>query len=286
MAVYKRGYRRYQGGLTGKPTRFLVLPRFTWQRLLQQRLMIFLLLASIFWPLVCIGLVYLANHLELAGGIGKNVAELLKIDAGFFLTFMNVQSVFAVILAAFAGPSLIAPDLSNGALPLYFSRPLSRSEYVLARLLVLVGLLSFITWLPGLILFSLQAGMAGRSWFADHWNLSLGVFIGLLLWILLTSLIALAGSAYVRRRMIAGASVLGIFFVLSGASKLTNTILQTQWASVFNPEWAMTQIWRHLLGTDLEPGPGIWTCWLAVLAMTALLLFVLERKLRPVEVVS
>ena len=69
----------------------------------------------------------------------------------------------------------MAPDLTNNALPLYFSRPLSRFDYVLARLLVLVGLLSLVTWVPGLLLFAMQSGMAGWSWFAANWRLGVGL---------------------------------------------------------------------------------------------------------------
>jgi hypothetical protein len=42
MAVYKRGYRRYTGPLTGAWARFLVLPRYAWRRLYQQRLVLLL----------------------------------------------------------------------------------------------------------------------------------------------------------------------------------------------------------------------------------------------------
>ena len=37
MAVYKRGYQRYQGALTSQWSRLMVLPRFAWERLMQQR---------------------------------------------------------------------------------------------------------------------------------------------------------------------------------------------------------------------------------------------------------
>jgi ABC-2 type transport system permease protein len=107
---------------------------------------------------------------------------------------------------------LIAPDLANGALPLYFSRPMSRAEYVLARLLVLVGLLSPITWSPGVLLFLMQSGMAGWTWLTENWDLGLGVFSGFLIWIGFVSLVAMASSAYVKWRIIAGALVL-VFFV-------------------------------------------------------------------------
>ena len=42
MAVYKRGYQRYQGAISGRWTRFMVLPRYAWRRLYQQRLVLVL----------------------------------------------------------------------------------------------------------------------------------------------------------------------------------------------------------------------------------------------------
>jgi hypothetical protein len=50
MAVYKRGYRRYSGPLTGRWTRFMVLPRYAWRRLYQQRLVLLLTMLAFVWP--------------------------------------------------------------------------------------------------------------------------------------------------------------------------------------------------------------------------------------------
>jgi len=286
MAVYRLGYQRYQGALTSQRTRLFVLPRFAWQRLMQQRLVVIIFAIASFWPVACAVFVYLSNHSELLQGAGPNVLRLLKIDGGFFVVFMNAQSVFAIILSAFAGPSLIAPDLANGALPLYFSRPLSRPEYIVSRLLVLAGVLSPVTWIPGLLLVFVQSGMAGWPWFGENRRLGAGVYLGFLLWILLVSLVALASSAYVKWRVVAGALVLGIFFVLAGAAEITNAVLRVEWARAANPARAMNQIWCSLLGADPIPGPGAGTCFIVLAAMAAILLAVLQRKLRPVEVVS
>ena len=51
----------------------------------------------------------------------------------------------------------MSPDLRNNGLPLYLSRPFSRTEYVLGKMSVLLILLSAITWVPGLLLFLFQA---------------------------------------------------------------------------------------------------------------------------------
>lgn len=284
MAIYKRGYVRYDGELTGRVTRLLVLPRFAWQQILSQRIVTMVLVVAMFFPLGSAVYIYLANRAHLLQGFSE-VTALLTVDTSFFVIFMNAQSGFAILLAALVGPSLVAPDLANGALPLYFSRPQSRTDYIVARMLVLVGLLSVVTWIPGLLLFSLQSGMAGWSWFASHWTLGIGMFVGFLLWVVLVGLVAMASSAYVKWRIVAGAVVLGVFFVLAGASELFNAVLRVEWATAFNPARAMNQIWLLLLGAEALPGPSATQCALALGVLITVLLFVLERKLRPVEVV-
>ena len=205
MAVYKRGYRRYAGPLTGRWTRFMVLPRYAWRRLYQQRLVLLLTMAAFVWPLLCAFFVYLTNHAELLQGLEPEFREFIQVDGRFFSIFMYVQGACAVFLAALAGPGLVAPDLANNALPLYFSRPLTRWSYGLARLTVIVGMLSVVTWIPGLILFGLQVGLAGGWWFLANWTLGAGLVTGFLLWLLILGLVAMASSAYVKWRVVAGA---------------------------------------------------------------------------------
>jgi len=286
MAVYKRGYHRYQGPLTPHLTRLLAMPRFAWQRLFQQRLVVILLAVAFLWPLLCGAFIYLANHSELWAGLDQGFKNILEVNGKFFLIFMNIQSVFALLLASLAGPGLIAPDLANNALPLYFSRPLSRLDYVLARVAVLAGILSLVTWLPGIVLFGIQAGMAGSTWFAHNWLMAPGIIAGFLLWILLVSLVALASSAYVKWRVIAGALVMAFFFILAGVAEMINGILRVTWGSLLNPGKVFYHLWCVML--DIDPPQGLDTldCVSALLAILVLLALVLERKLRPVEVIS
>lgn len=286
MAVYKRGYQRYHGPITGRLARIMVLPGYAWRNLFKKRLMVSLLIMSMFWPLFCVAFIYIANNLDMLVSIGPGLDKFLQIDNRFFLIFMRVQAVFSIVISVFAGPGLVAPDLSNNALQLYFSRPFSRAEYVFSRMMVLLGLLSFVTWVPGILLFFIQSTLAGWSWFTQNWNLGVGVFTGLLLWILLVSQVAMAVSAYVRKRVMAEAFILGIIFILPAGTTIFNNLFDVTWASLFNPLQVISQIWHWLLGATPDPGPTVFKCWLAFFVMTALLLTVLRRKLRPVEVVS
>lgn len=286
MAVYKRGYERYNGAMTGRLARLMVLPGYSWRDLLKKRFMVSILILSMFWPLGCIGFIYLSNHVDLLIDIGPQFKNFLKIDSRFFLIFMRVQALFSIIIAIFAGPGLIAPDLSNNALQLYFSRPFSRAEYLFSRLIVLLGLLSLTTWIPGILLFFIQSTLADGSWFLENWNLGPGVFISLMIWIVLLSLFAMAASCYIRRRVMSEAFILAILFILPVGAKIINTLFNVDLASLFNPVMVMNQIWRWLLGAAPEPGPDVLQCFLALIVMIVILLAVLRRKLRPVEVVS
>lgn len=286
MAVYKRGYQRYQGPVTGHWTRLLALPRFAWERLFQQRLMIALLCLSCLWPMLCAVFIYISNHAELWSTFNGPVARLLAIDAKFFLVFMDVQAAFCVLLAALAGPGLIAPDLANNALPLYFSRPLTRIDYAVARLMTLIGMLSLVTWVPGLVLFGMQVGMAAPGWLGTNWRLGAGLVAGFLVWIAIVSLVALTSSAWVKWRLVAGALILGFFFLLAGAARMINGIFRVEWGSILNPAMAAYSVWCGLLGQELPEGLDLGSSIAALALLAAALAVVLERKLRPVEVIS
>ena len=114
----------------------------------------------------------------------------------------------------------------------------------------------------------------------------LAIFFGFFLWIVLVGLVAMASSAYVKWRVVAGALILGVFFVMAGAAELMNAVLRVQWASAFNPGRAVTQIWRAMLGIEALPGPSAVQCAVAITIMVAFLALILERRLRPIQVVS
>jgi len=86
-----------------------------------------------------------------------------QIDGRFFYFYSIVQGALAYLLTAFVAKPGFA-GFANGAMPLYFSRPFSRTEYVAGKIGVLLVLLSLITWIPGLVLFAIQASIAGWDW--------------------------------------------------------------------------------------------------------------------------
>src|SRR5579862_5162560 len=232
MAVYKRTYKGYSGPLTAEWSRFLILSRFSFERLFQSKFLILFLMACFFYPLGCAGFIYLSHNLSFLKTFNINAAAVLEINSKFFFIFCTVQSTMAYLLTALVGPSLVSPDLVNNALPLYFCRPFSRTEYVLGRMSVLVYLLSLITWVPGLVLFAIQASLAGRDWTRDNWWIAAAIFLGPFGWNVVLSLIAMAMSAWVKWRIAAGALILAVFVAGAGFGTAINAVMRTSYGTL------------------------------------------------------
>ena len=97
MAVYKRGYQRYQGPIAGRWTRFMVLPRFAWKRLFQQRLIILLMVVAFIWPLLVTRRTEMYN-MELGLGFFQNAytIDFGPISAASVVSFMPVLIVYFI----------------------------------------------------------------------------------------------------------------------------------------------------------------------------------------------
>jgi ABC-2 type transport system permease protein len=284
MAVYRRTYAAYSGGLTPEWSRFLVLFRYSRRNLFKSRFQTGLFVACFFYPVLCLAMIYLAHNLaflERMGGVG----QFIVIDNNFFFRFMCVQGVLAFLLTAFTGPGLISPDLANGALPLYFCRPFSRSEYVLGKASVLGILLSQITWIPGLILFGVQATLAGSHWTSDNLWIAASLVISSVTWIAFLSLLAMALSAWVKWRIVAGALLLALLFFGAGFAQAINAVMSTQMGHFFNVAYLMITVWDGLFRIDTENAIPIAEATAALLLYCALCLALLMRKVRAYEVV-
>jgi len=286
MAVYRR---RYQAGpeRSGLPARrFLVFTRYDMRALAGTRFFVVFFALSFAAPLVGAVLIYLHfNPLGLKV-LEAGLNDLLPINGDFFLRFLVIQTTVGSLLAALVGPGLIAPDLANNALPLYLSRPIRKRDYIAGKLLVLVALMSVLTWVPIMLMFLLQTALQGWSWLAANLRIAAGIMSCSLLWIFVVSLLTLAISAWVRWRPIATLSVFGYFFVSSAVGAMINETLRTEWGSVLIAARLMRFLWSDFFGVRQVEGALPAVVSVAVLAVTSLaFLAMLVRRVRAFEVV-
>lgn len=309
MAVYEHLYGAYEGESQSGWSRFLVIPRYGLRDVFRSKLLVSIFILCFIYPLIASILVYLHHNANALALLQINVRELLPIDASFFRTFLEVQGAFALILTVIVAPPLISRDLSNNALPLYLCRPLSRADYVLGKMTVLVVLLSLVTWIPGLLIFFFQASLSGFGWlWANAWMIW-AIFCGFMVWIVLLSLLALAVSAFLKWRMVASGALLGLFFVPSAFGEIVNQLFLTRAGNLISLWASMNSIWRGLFGLFVRQTgtirgrvtnpvydkqffdiallePPLWASWLVVLLVCAVCVWLLARKVRAYEVIK
>ena len=285
MAVYKRTYRGYSGALTPTWSRFLILFRYSRRSLFRTKFLSTLFVVCFFFPLLCLFGIYANDHISALLPGRQLSGKLLKIDGSFFLLFLTVQSAFAFVLTALHGPGLVSPDLANGALTLYLCRPISRLEYVMGKLSVLAITLSWITWVPALVLFFVQASLSGWDWMMSNLWIAGGIMLGSWIWILSISLLALALSAWVKWRVVAGALLLGVLFMGAGFAAAINSVLQTQQGHLLNISRLINIIWQDLLHDSGDRALPAGEAWFGVLAFAAACFYLLMKKIKANEVV-
>jgi ABC-2 type transport system permease protein len=297
VPVYDHRYRGWSGERRTGRFRIWTVARFALGDLWKSRLALLLFILALLPPLIFGGLIYGANNLDLLTAAGFNVAGeggdsgLLNIDKEPFFWFLVWQSSFAFFLAAFIGPTLVAPDLAHNALPLYLSRPLSRSDYFLGKLLVLLLPLSAVTWIPGLLLIGLQTSLADDGWFGNHWRLVPAVFVGSWIWILLLAVLAIAISAWVKWRPVATGMLFGIFIIGEAFGKAIEEIGGFRWGKLLAMDDVVQTIWAQLfggidfLGHEFPEDPlPVASCWAMLALILVAAIWILHRKVRACEV--
>jgi ABC-2 type transport system permease protein len=293
VPVYDRRYRGFSGERRSPRGAFWTLARYGFSEVFAKRLLLVLFVAACLPAVVFATLIYVANNLELLTLFKVQDNELQESLSGtLFFWFVVAQGNLAFLFASFAGPSLVGPDLVHGAMPLYLSRPLSRSGYVLGKLAILVTLLSAITWVPGLLLVAVQSSLAGWGWLAGHARVPFGIFLGSAAWIVVLSLAALAVSAWIRWRPLATGALFGLVVVGSAFGTAINETLDTRWGTLLMFAEQIKTIWLELFGVAPLIGGGdgpralpVGVCWLALATFAALSLLLLRRKIRAHEVV-
>ena len=301
MAVYEHLYGAYDGESQSAWSRFLVIPRYALREVFKSKLLVTIFVLCFIYPLVASILVYLHHNANALALLQINVSKLLPIDASFFSTFVEVQGAFAFILTVLVAPPLISRDLSNNALPLYLCRPLSRAEYVLGKMAVIVFLLSSVTWIPGLLIFFFQASLAGFEWlWANLWMIW-AIFFGFIVWIILLSLLALAVSSLLKWRVAASGALLGLFFVPGAFGAIINQLFLTRAGHLISLWATINSIWLGLFGLfERQTGrissrklgeiillePPLWISWLVIWLICAVCIWLLARKVRAYEVIK
>jgi ABC-2 type transport system permease protein len=123
-------------------------------------------------------------------------------------------SLLIILFCAVITPELVSRDIRGGVLPLYFSRPLTRSDYALAKWAALVTSIAILLVSPMLLMFlggAFTVDGLSAVW-TEFVQFSKGVAIAGVYAIVFASL-SIVVSALAGRRAVAAALVVALFLV-------------------------------------------------------------------------
>jgi ABC-2 type transport system permease protein len=217
-AVYDRGYRPYEGprGLQGAAT--FALYKASMRRALgirrswRQKVAPFTLLGIVTIPAV------------VNVGIGYVTRDRLLTERIQIITYREYVGVSAALLlfVALVAPDVMCPDRRQHVLPLMFARPITGVDYVLAKLGAITTILFAFSFLPQVVLFvgNMLVSDSALDYLTGHLDVLWKVPVAVALLAIYYAVVSVAIASLTDRRIVAGASIIGLFLVTSIASAI------------------------------------------------------------------
>jgi ABC-type transport system involved in multi-copper enzyme maturation permease subunit len=195
--------------------------------------------------------------------------------------------MFALLVIAWFGAGLISEDRRLGAHLLYFSRPITRGDYLLGKLCAasVFGALALVV--PSLLICSV-ASFSSPNWsfLTEQYEVILAALGYSALWVFVISCLVLCVSSLVERKTLALATFVGwvmlteactaVLVELSDVDRFRWLSLMENFAHIAN--WMFDQPLRQKFSPESSLA--------CVLGLAALCLIILYRRIRRLEVVA
>ncbi|MGW1062070.1 ABC transporter permease [Micromonospora rubida] len=207
--------------------------------------------AKIF-PWLVVGIVTLVA--AAAAAVRSQVGEVVMTYA----QFADNMSWLVIFFVAVVAPELVSRDLLSGVLPLYFSRPLPRSDYPLAKLLALATALWLLLGGPQLVMF-LVAAFTGGEGMRGVWNELLDLLPGLLyagLWAAVFASVGLLVASLTGKRAFAAGGIVAVFLMTTpivGVLSIMPSQAVNELAFLASPSTLVGSVGEWALGDLLGP---------------------------------
>jgi ABC-2 type transport system permease protein len=171
-----------------------------------------------------------------------------------YFDFPERGALLVLIFLAAVAPELVSRDLRSKVLPLYFSRPLSRSDYTWAKLAALITSVFLILAVPMLLIFLGGAfSLHGTHVIWREFTDFLGGLCSAAVAAILYSAVALLIASLIPRRMLAAAAIVGVFLVTAAVGSAIQVIIGGdggRWGDVVGPQLLATALNQWLFGGD------------------------------------
>jgi ABC-2 type transport system permease protein len=212
-AVYDRGYRPYEGPRGGRLASVLALYRASVRRAVGLRRS----WRQKFLPLGLLAVVSVPAAVNVGIGYATRNSPLEGFSFFTYREYVGVSSALLLFVAVCA-PDVVCPDRRQRVLPVIFARPLTGTDYVLAKLGAIASLVFAFSILPQVLLFvgqTLVSKDGSLHYISDHADILWKVPVSVAALAAYYAALSLAVSSLTARRVVAGASVFGLTIISS-----------------------------------------------------------------------
>jgi ABC-2 type transport system permease protein len=279
VPIHDQGYRRYAGTRAAPGRAWSVIAKAGIRTMLGRRPFLGLLLVAWIPFFVRAVLIYLSTSLP--------QAAFLTADPRTFRQFLEMQEVFMFFIAVYAGAGLIANDRRANALQIYLSKPLTRVEYVAGKLAVLLTFLLLVTWVPAIVLLLVQIMFSGSFRFViDNAFLFPAITVFAFIQAIVVSLAMLALSSLSNSSRYVGILYAALIFFSQAIYGVVLLITRDSALAWLSMPSNLAQIGDAIFGLPLRYRMPLPVAFLGVAVLIGLAIFILERRVRGVEVVA
>lgn len=279
MPIHDQGYRRYTGTRLPHSRTWRAIARSGVQSMLRRRAFVALIIVS--W------LPFIVRAVQLYAAANLPQVPFLAPTAETFRQFLGQQETFLFFVTVYAGAGLIANDRRVNALQIYLSRPLTRMDYILGKLAALLALVLFVTWVPAVLLVAVQVLFSGSSAFVlENMRVLPAITVLTGFEAVIVSLAMLALSSLSKSSRFVGILYAALLFFTQAITVVLRAVMGERglaWLSVTD---SLTQVGDAIFGLPLLYESSVLLCFVSLLAIAAVSVAVLNRRVRGVEVVA
>jgi ABC-2 type transport system permease protein len=280
MPIHDQSYRRYRGQREDVRSAWTVIALTGIKGLLKKRMFLSMLFFA--WTPFIVRAVQLylaANYPQFASVIAPSPK--------MFRSFLEGQSFFVFVMTIYVGSGLIANDRLANALQIYLSKPLTRSDYIAGKMAILVTFLLLVTWLPAMLLLLLQVLFtASFQFLRENIFLVPAITLASIAIVLVGAFTMLALSSLSKSSRYVAILYAGIMLftnAIYGVLRLVTRSSSVSWVSFTA---SLDQVCDAIFRLPPRYDTPVAVSFIVLVALIAVSLSVLERRVRGVEVVA
>ena len=206
---------------------------------------------------------------------------------GHVLGFFPRNMLYYPILAALLVGGVISEDRYHGTSALYFSRPVSRFDYVMMKYISVAMIQAFVVLLTLMIYYFVEIIAMGRgwAWIIDTFPLFLAALAGGILLIITYTSIGLGLSSVSKGKFFPGIGLVAIVLGSKTLAVLVSNLFERDVMYLLSPYDCLAHVGQALVGTQTTYDQYSWTWSLASLVLiNAFFLYILSSRVASMEV--